>query len=123
MSAREEKTLGEVQSEVEDRYGHPTDEVSNAFAIMAQRMKARDVGIDKLDARGGRINASFRDRTKIPPRVFSIIGRKNREAYLTRESFIWPYSGNPILAVERMLLSFEQAYEQLEADRAALGAT
>jgi hypothetical protein len=88
---------------------------------MGQRMRARDQGIDKLDARQGRINVSFKDRTKIPPRLFSIIGKKNREAYLTRESFIWPYSGNPILAIEKMLFSFEEAHKQIEADRASLG--
>lgn len=121
MSSRDEKTLGEVQAEVEDRYGHPTEEVSNAFAIMGQRMRAQTLGIEKLDARQGRISASFKDRSTVPPRVFSILGKKNRDCYLTREAFIWPFTGNPILAIEKMFMSFEDALAQVEADRASLG--
>jgi transcription-repair coupling factor (superfamily II helicase) len=121
MSCREEKSLGEVQAEVEDRYGHPTDEVSNAFAIMAQRMRARDIGIEKLDAKQGRVSVQFKDRTAIPGRVFSLIGKKNRDAYLTRESFIWPYGGNPILAIDRLLRSFEDATRQYQEELESLG--
>lgn len=122
MGARDETTLGEVQREVEDRYGHPTEEVSNAFAIMGQRMRARTLGIDKIDARQGRLSISFKDRQTIPPRVFSLLGKRNRECYVTRESFIWPFTGNPILAIERMMQSLEEAHAQVEAERASIGA-
>jgi transcription-repair coupling factor (superfamily II helicase) len=122
MSARDEATLGEVQGEVEDRYGHPTEEVTNAFAIMGQRMRARDVGIDKLDARGGRLSISFKDRGSIPPRAISILGKKNREMFTTRESMVWPYSGNPILAVERFLMLFQDSLRQVQQERESLKA-
>jgi transcription-repair coupling factor (superfamily II helicase) len=120
MGARTETELGETHSEIEDRYGHPPDPVANAFAIMGQRMRARTLGIDKLDARGGRISAAFRDRAKVPPRAFSILAKKNRECYLTRESLIWPYGGNPILAIERLLQCFEDSVAQVEAERSQL---
>src|SRR6185369_1174557 len=100
---------------------HPTDEVRNAFAIMGQRMRAHAIGIEKLDAKQGRLSIQFRDRGEIPPRVFSIIGHKHRDAYLTRESYIWPYGGNPILAIEKLLMLFEDAMKQYEEERASLG--
>jgi transcription-repair coupling factor (superfamily II helicase) len=121
MSSRDELTLGAVQADVEDRYGHPTDEVRNAFAIMALRIRARSMGIDKLDARQGRISVSFKDRSAIPPRVFSILGKKNRECYVTRDAFIWPFGGAPIPAIERMMNLFGDAVREVDEARASLG--
>lgn len=120
MSARDEKALGEVQAEVEDRYGHPPEPVRNAFAIMALRMAGRHLGFDKVDAKQGRISVSFADRASIPPRVFSILGKRNRECYLTRDSFIWPFTGDSLTAATRVVDAFEASYAQLENERAEL---
>lgn len=120
MSARDPGTLGEVQAEVEDRYGRPTLEVSQAFAIMALRMRARDLGIDKLDARGGRLNVGFKDLSAVPPRAWSILSHKNREAYKTKEAFIWPFTGSPLPAIDRMMDMFEAAVQEVDRGRAAL---
>ncbi len=123
MSAREEARLAEVQGEIEDRYGKLTEEVHNAFEVMGLRIRARAIGIDKVDARQGRVNISFKDRSALPPRVFSLLGQKNRECYLTRESFIWPFTGPPLAAVRRIVQGFEDAIAEIESSRAALGAT
>jgi len=122
MSARTEARLGEVQAEVEDRYGRPTTEVTNAFRIMALRVRAKELGFEKLDARQGRIAVSFKNRTDISPRVFSILGNRNRECYLTRESFIWPYKGDSIAAIERMSNAYEAAVAEVQRDRAEMQA-
>lgn len=122
MSARSENSLGEVQAEVEDRYGHPPEQVANAFAVMGQRLRSRDLGISKIEAAQGRLNVQFVDRTSIPPRVFSILGKKHRDAYITRDALIWPYTGHAILAVEKLLMNFEEAHEQLKREREMLEA-
>ncbi len=122
MSARDELTLGAVQAEVEDRYGRPTAEVQAAFQVMSLRMQARSVGIDKLDARQGRLSIQFKDRTSVPPRVFSLLGKKNRDAYVTREAFIWPFTGSPLAAIANCLRSMEQAFQETEEARARLDA-
>jgi transcription-repair coupling factor (superfamily II helicase) len=122
MSSRDEATLGAVQAEVEDRYGHLTAEVQAAFRVMGQRMQAGRIGIDKLDARQGRLSISFKDRGAVAPRVFSILGRRKRDCYVTKDSFIWPYSGPPMEAVDHMLHEFEAAMEEVEASRARLEA-
>jgi transcription-repair coupling factor (superfamily II helicase) len=122
MSSRDAATLGEVQSEVEDRYGHPPEPVRAAFRIMHARMLARDLGIEKMDGKGGRLSVVFRDKSAISPRVFSLLGRRNRECYVTREQFIWPYHSDPIDAAERMLNEFRAATEELDRERAALNA-
>jgi len=120
MTCRELPALGEVQAEVEDRYGPLPVEVRAAFSVMAQRVRAQALGVDKIDGKAGRLSMTFKSRAEISPRVFSLVGRINRDAYLTRESFIWPFSGDPITAAERMFDAFESALAQMEADRAAL---
>lgn len=120
MSARSENSLGEVQAEVEDRYGHPPEQVTNAFAVMGQRLRSRDLGFQKLEASQGRLNVQFVDRTAIPPRVFSILSNKYKNCYITRDALIWPYSGNPILAVENLIAKFEESFDQLQRERAML---
>jgi transcription-repair coupling factor (superfamily II helicase) len=120
MSSRDEATLGEVQAAIEDRYGHPPLEVSQAFAIMSQRMKARDLGMEKLDARQGRISVIFKRTEEIPPRVFSILARRRRDAYLTKEAYVWPYTGAAIPAVDAFLHEFETAWDEYRQARASL---
>jgi transcription-repair coupling factor (superfamily II helicase) len=120
MSARDEKSLGEAQSEIEDRYGHPPDPVRTAFNVMFARMRMRDLGFDKIDGKGGRLAATFVDKASISPRVFSLIGRRHRECYITKEQFIWPYSGDSLAATERMLRTFRAAIDENAADRATL---
>jgi transcription-repair coupling factor (superfamily II helicase) len=120
MSSRDLQTLGEVQSEVEDRYGHQPLEVSQAFAIMELRMRARDIGIEKLDARQGRLAIVFKHAEDVPPRVYSILGRRKREAYVSRDSFIWPITGAPIPAIDNFLNEFERAVQEYEAALAAV---
>ncbi|MFZ4508834.1 MAG: transcription-repair coupling factor, partial [Fimbriimonas sp.] len=119
MSARELKTLGEVQAEVEDRYGKAPKEVSAAFTILALRITGREVGIEKLDGKGGRLSVVFKDKQSIPPRAFSILGKKNRECYVNRDSFVWPYTGDPMAATERMMREFTAALKQVEQERAS----
>ena len=120
MSSRDPKTLGEVQAEMEDRYGRTMLEVSQAFAIMALRMRARDLGIDKLDARGGRLNVQFKDVAAVSPRAFSILGQRNKEAYRTKEALIWPFTGSPLPQIERMMNMFETAVEEVNNSREML---
>jgi transcription-repair coupling factor (superfamily II helicase) len=115
MGARSIARLGEVEGEIEDRYGHPTESVRNAFAIIDLRVRAREFHVSKLEAKGGRIAVWFTDRMKISPMVFSNLSKRNRECYLTRETFIWPHSGDPLDAVSRMVRAFEEEIERVES--------
>ena len=121
MTSRDEHTLGEVQSEVEDRYGHPPKEVSNAFTVMSLRMRAKVLGIDKIDANQGRLSIGFKDRGSVPPRVFTMLAKVNKNAYITRETYIWPFAGSPLLAIDNMMNKFDAAIKQMEELRASLG--
>lgn len=120
MSARSLERLSEVAGEVEDRYGHPPEAVKNAFEIMRFRMVGRDLGIDKIDGKGGRLSITFANRQAVPPRAFSIMGRLKKEAYVAREQYIWPYSGDVLRAMGEFFRRLNSALEQVEQERAEL---
>ncbi len=117
MSARDHVKLGEVQSEVEDRYGRSPHTVSNAFAIMSLRITAHSLGLDKLDARQGRIACSFKQTADVPPRLFTMIPKYNKSAYMTRDTFIWPFGSPPIEAIEDMFRAMTECFAQIEHHR------
>ncbi len=120
MSARDQERLGEVQSEIEDRYGKPPVQVSNAFAVMSLRIRAKALGVEKVDARQGRVALVFRDVEEQPPRLFVLLPKHLAGAYNTRDAFIFPFNGDPILAVEALLNAIETCLQQIEESRAAL---
>ncbi len=120
MSCRSTEQLASVAAEIEDRYGHPPAEVRNAFTIMNCRFVANELGMEKIDAKGGRVSVTFRNRSAIPPMVFSMIGRRHRSTYSTREAFIWPYEGDPLQAVQQMLAAFIKALQDYREAKASL---
>lgn len=120
MSSRSRSELDEVREEVLDRYGKFPAEVTRAFRVMEIRLQARDLGVAKLDGTGGRIAATFAQPHEISPRVWTILSRQNREAYLSRGDYIWPYSGDPLAACDSMLAAFHSAVQAVEDQRAAL---
>jgi hypothetical protein len=84
-------------------------------------MRARRLGWDKLDAKGGRIAVTFKNKADVPPMVFSILQKKNRETYTTRDQLLWPYRGAAIPAVDGLMNEFEAAVRHVEESRARLG--
>ena len=120
MSVRQAADLEEVRQEVLDRYGRLPQEVDNAFRVVRLRLLARDLGIDKIEAKGGRVAVWFANRSQIPPLVFSNIGKRKRDAYLTRDNLIWPYSGDAVGAVELFFKVFREEVAAVQAVRSAL---
>lgn len=103
MSARDQIKLGELQAEVEDRYGKLPYQVNNAISMMSLRVWADQLGIEKIDARQGRVACTFRSTTDVPPRMVTMITSYNKSAFLTREALIWPYAGEPLRAIESFM--------------------
>ena len=57
----------------------------------------------------------------VSPRFFSLLTKRNREAYLSRTQFIWPIQGPPLGACEKMLDAMCQVLEEIERQRQELG--
>lgn len=121
MSSRTPDRLAEVASEIEDRYGHPPEPVKAAFDVMRLRMMGKKHGFEKVDGKGGRVSVSFENKAAIAPRVLSLMTRARRDVYNTRDSLIWPYSGDALDACHVLLQTFEKCVEQYEREREELG--
>lgn len=117
MKVRTMEALGEVRSEIEDRYGHLPEEGNAAFTVLHLRILGQELGIEKLEAKGGRVAATIRNRGQISPLALSLLTKMNREAYFARDQLIWPYSGDSLEAVERMIDSLRLAVAQAEEMR------
>ena len=120
MSSRDQTRLGEVQTEIEDRYGKPPSPVSNAFAVMSLRIRGKKLSVDKVDARQGRVALTFKNLEDVPPRLFVLLPKTLQGSHNTRDAFIFPFTGDPILAVEALLNAIEKCSRQIEESRAAL---
>ena len=119
MTTRDGVSLGALQAEIEDRYGRPPRPVSVAFQVMELRLRGRDIGIERIDARNQRLQVRFTDRDLIPPRVTSILSRANRQLGWTTTDMLWPYTGDPLAAIENFFALLADAHAQVEASRAA----
>lgn len=120
MSARTHAELAIVEAGITDRYGRLPDETHRAFELMRLRMDAERLQIDKIDGQGGRLAVTFVEEVDLSPRVFTIMAKKVREAYLSRGQLIWPYTGAPIAACRRMMDTLQTCIDEVEAQRAAL---
>lgn len=124
MSAREPVELHETAKELRDRYGRMPQEVDNALVIMRLRLIARELGITKVDGKGGRLAVDFTQRqseSRMSARVFSVLRNKRRDAYLAQDRLIWPFTGDPIAACEQMMGTLKESMQAVEEQRAALG--
>lgn len=122
MSCRNSEDLTTVEQEIVDRYGKSPDEVKRAFWIMRLRIRARNLRIEKVDGQGGRLAVSFLGTADVSPRLFSLLQRDNKQCYMARGVFIWPFTGGPVAACDKMLTGIEQTQAELEAHREALAA-
>ena len=121
MSSRTTERLTEVAAEVEDRYGHPPEPVKAAFEVMRLRMLGKHHGFEKVDGKGGRLAVTFENRTAVSPRVLSLLTRARRDAYVTRDALIWPYSGDALSASRALLHTYGECVEQYEREKEEAG--
>lgn len=118
MTARQPTELGDLRAEMVDRYGRIPQDAENAFAIMHLRIRGRDLGIEKIDGNGGRLAVKFREDSALPPRAVSLLARRNGQAFLNRDVYVWPYTGSALTATEAMIEAIEMAMKDIEEQRA-----
>lgn len=122
MAARDLARLNEISGEMEDRYGHQPAELLTALAVMAARIKARDLGVWEVDGKGGRLAITLAPTRPLHPRVYSIVQGKRREIYMSGDQVIYPFTGDPVDAAHTFLDLYGAAQLQAEEERAtALG--
>ncbi|MBS1712904.1 MAG: transcription-repair coupling factor [Armatimonadetes bacterium] len=120
MSARGQLSLTAVEAEIEDRYGRLPDAVRSAVAVMRLRLQAQELQVERIDGKGGRLLVSFWQDNDLSTRVFAILTQGHREAYMSRDQLVWPFTGDPVTACREMLEGLQEAVRKVEEQRAAL---
>lgn len=121
MTARTGEQLAEVQSELEDRYGHMPGPVRTALSVMSVRVKAQDAGIEKVDGRDGKLLVTFAGGEPPHPRLGVMIQREYARASMSQDRLVWPYDGDPVAAALDMVRAVVTAMEKMDEARATLG--
>src|SRR5262249_17453931 len=66
-SAETENALGEIYTEIEDRYGPIPETVRNLFDHARLRREASQLGIISIDKEGDRLSIKFAEKARINP--------------------------------------------------------
>lgn len=122
MGSRSSDELTQVEGELGDRYGKLPDEVKRILWIMRLRLRAKDLKIEKVDGQGGRLAVNFYEFAEINPRVWNQLQKAHRECYHTRGQLVWPYTGGPLAACEKMLEAVSQTIAEVEGHLTSLDA-
>src|SRR5438128_4932849 len=84
--ARSPAELADFQSELADRFGPPPAAVEHLLEVVAIRIGARPLGIEKLEARDGRAVIKFAPSTPLSPdRLVRLIERSRGRLRMSRE--------------------------------------
>src|SRR5262249_19073818 len=79
-SARDEETLAEIQTEMEDRYGRLPESTVNLFEYARLRQTAESLGITSLDRKGDEVLIKFSENAKIDPDKLLGLIRSTKDA-------------------------------------------
>lgn len=120
MTARTKDQLAEVQSELEDRYGHMPTEVRTALAIMSVRVRSVEAEIESVDGRDGRLTVKFAGDPH--PRLLVLVQKEYPRAYMNLNRLVWPYDGDAVEAAHEMVRTVTEVLRGMEESRSALGA-
>ena len=66
-SARDEETLAEIQSEMEDRYGRLPQSAENLFEYARLRQLAESIGVTSIDRKSDDVHIKLAENAKIDP--------------------------------------------------------
>jgi len=95
-SAKTEEGVREIESEMEDRFGRPPDEVKNLMDIVRLKIMARGLRVTKIRDIQGRIDVLFSPDTKVEPKDILALGKNTgRKMRFLPEGFELDLKGLP----------------------------
>jgi transcription-repair coupling factor (superfamily II helicase) len=78
--------IAQVQAELTDRFGPPPAAVLALLDVVGLRVAARSVGVEKIDARGGRATLTFAPSTPVTPEhILKVIAQSRGKMALRKE--------------------------------------
>jgi transcription-repair coupling factor (superfamily II helicase) len=78
--------IAQVRAELSDRFGPPPAAVEALLDVVGLRVAARAVGVEKIDARGGRATLTFAPSTPVTPEhIMKVIAQSRGKMMLRKE--------------------------------------
>jgi transcription-repair coupling factor (superfamily II helicase) len=78
--------IGEMRAELADRFGPPPPPVEALLDVVGLRLAARAIGVERVEAQGGRALVTFAPSTRVTPeRLLAVIGRSRGRMKMLRE--------------------------------------
>jgi transcription-repair coupling factor (superfamily II helicase) len=78
--------IAEMRAELADRFGPPPAAVEALLDVVGLRLAARAVGVERVEAQGGRALVTFAPSTPVTPeRLLAAIGRSRGRMKMLRE--------------------------------------
>ena len=78
--------IGEMRAELADRFGPPPPAVEALLDVVGLRLAARAIGVERVEAQGGRALVTFAPSTRVTPeRLLAVIGRSRGRMKMLRE--------------------------------------
>src|SRR5262249_49107386 len=82
----QEDEIAHIRTELADRFGPLPDAVVALLDVVAIRVAARRVGVERIDAHGGRALLTFAQSTAVgPERILSVIAKSRGRMSLKKE--------------------------------------
>jgi transcription-repair coupling factor (superfamily II helicase) len=78
--------IGELRAELADRFGPPPPVVEALLDVVGLRLAARALGVERVEAQGGRALVTFAPSTRVTPeRLLAVIGKSKGRMKMLRE--------------------------------------
>ena len=78
--------IEEIRAELEDRFGPPPASVQALLDVVGLRAQARTLGVERIEARGGRALLTFAPSTPVTPEaILRVIGRSGGRITMRKE--------------------------------------
>ena len=95
-SVKTEEGVREIESDIEDRFGKPPDEVKNLTKVVRLKIMARELCVTKIQDLQGRIGVLFSPDTKVEPKDILALGKNtDRKIRFLPEGFELDLKGLP----------------------------
>ncbi|MBN2371231.1 MAG: transcription-repair coupling factor, partial [Vicinamibacteria bacterium] len=108
-AARDGRELSELRREVQDRFGPPPREVDTLLRFVAVRQRAENIGVARIDRRGGFLLMQFGAAPRMSVERMTAFLRQDSDARFTPDGVLrLPFSSpEPLIYLEETLRALE----------------
>ncbi|MCH8275194.1 MAG: transcription-repair coupling factor [Armatimonadetes bacterium] len=119
MEAREENQVEAVEKDLLDRYGALPEPAQATVKLVRLRLRARELGIRKVDGANGRLMAWLEKGREMPLRAVHALQRRFRGRRFRPDMAEWSYKNDALASTEELLNVLDEVIREAAQARAA----